>query len=755
MTVKIQAFTAAGQQRNIWSADLNNTSPCAPPDLPATSGCGGTSTGRNIFVAQGDRVYFRADSKDDIDGDTVTWDPALSYTDLCDASGNGCLSVNANSDQHSVREPFTGGAFDFDQANDFRLAGRPFALWRADTAQAASGSSPPSVQITGNVVKHRTSDAVTITIIKFPNTPIFGPTVLPADSDTTLAVSVPLTVAPGDRLLFQVSSPTPVDPNQVVWSPQVNYTNYCRQNNIQPDTADPPGSQGQQQTVSQGSSVCGAPSGCVSSTGGGSCQLQGDPDPVSNPVSANIIFQAVAPYYQQPLWTQFVTPGGNVGFTATSAGTVTITGNVPGNGYFGAGSRLMIRRIAQQAIQAQTQVLLDTTVGPSPIGGLAVPGTPLSVTVAAGDSIVFDAFTTENPAIGGGLPDSVSWKTSLQFNGGTAETITARRNYQAPVTSTALDAKGGGHFHGWSFFEWNGSNPTSDANFDTTAQQQLVTSPSQGGSTPPAVYMKEAPQGIPAGPNNTPPAIPIAMWRGAGVDDYVAAGTLKPSRLGRVHTDGGGFLFSQTANDTSGAGGGFIFGVSGSSGSSTTKTQLVDMNGDRYPDLVTNSGVYFNSVSNSGQSNVQGSFGAIKSFASPLSSTTGSCGGSDGQTLCGDLRDGQTDSITATLGIATAMSLAYGNKAPSWVSFLPSIGIGYGDVSTSSELLDINPKVPVVLSSGFARDIWSHGHGPLDRRLRRHLLGPRPLRSGPSGDARPERHQRQGEQARARTAKAG
>jgi RHS repeat-associated protein len=682
VTIKVQVFSSTGQQRNIWSDTFNNTTPCAPA-LPATTGCG---AGQKLFVAQGDRVYFRADSNDDIENDTLAWDPNIAYQDVCDASGTNCQSVSA--DQHNVTEPFRGGAFDFDQSSDFRLAGRPVALWRADTAQAASGSSPPSVQITGDVVKHRTPDAVTIEIVKLPNTPIFGPTQLAADFDGRLPITLPQIVAPGDRIVFQVSSPTPVDPNQIQWSPQVTYTNYCRLDSIQQDTSDPPGSPAQQQALSQASSFCGVPTNCVSSVGGGSCQLQNDPDPVSNPVSANIIFQTPAPYYEQAPWTQFVTPGTAIGFTATSAGTVTISANTPGDGYFGNGARLMVRRISpQQQIQLQSQVLIDT----SSLASATVPNPPFSTQLEAGDSIIFDLFRTETPGTNGFL-DADIWKTHLQFNGGPAQQITARRNYQPPVNNTGPDATGGGFFHSWSFFEWNGSNTAPDSNFDSTAQSQLRTSQNnQNGTPPPAVYMAEAPAGMPAGPNNTPPPIPGPMWRGGGVDDYVAAGTLKPSRLGRVHTDGGGIVFSQTANDTNGAGVGFLFGVSGSLGSSVTQTQLVDMNGDRYPDLVTNAGVYFNSVSNPGQSNASGAFGAIQKFSSPLPATTASCGASLGQPLCGDLRDSQTESVSASMGIATPLSLAYGGeKPPKWTSFLPSLGIGYGDVSTTAELLDIN-----------------------------------------------------------------
>ena len=65
---------------------------------------------------------------------------------------------------------------------------------------------------------------------------------------------------------------------------------------------------------------------------------------------------------------------------------------------------------------------------------------------------------------------------------------------------------------------------------------------------------------------------------------------VKPSRLGRVKSGGIPVAFSATSNTASGAGAGLIFGVAHSDGSASTQVQLMDLNGDRYPDIVTNGG---------------------------------------------------------------------------------------------------------------------------------------------------------------------
>ena len=381
--ISVLSFTATGFSG--WSQGLTDATPCAPAEAPAASGCG---SGRTINVRRGDRIYLRADSIDDFSDDTLAWNPRISYQDICDVNGNNCLGTGVD---HGLSEPFNTGAFDFDQVADYRLAGRPFPMWRADTVKSPDAANPPSIRIHGNIAKALTSDAVTIQIIKFPNTPIAiplppgtPPMPLPADFVGTIPVDLSLQVAPGDRFFFKVSSATPVDPKQVQWSPQVDYVRYCRPDSIQPNGSSDPATM--QQAFANATGVCGAPADCLTSpNGAGSCHLSGDPDPQANPVSGNVLFQTVPAYYQQAPWTQFVTPGGAMGLVAQAAGQVTFTGS-----YVGPGSRLVVRRISQGSTQTTTMAPFDAPVGASPINGavpIPSPGQPGSITVAAGDSL--------------------------------------------------------------------------------------------------------------------------------------------------------------------------------------------------------------------------------------------------------------------------------------------------------------------------------------------------------------------------------
>ena len=93
------------------------------------------------------------------------------------------------------------------------------------------------------------------------------------------------------------------------WSPEVDYVTFCRADSIPPETTstDPADLAA---ALANATTVCGTITGCSSAPGSGSCTIQGDPDPVSNPISTNIVFQNVPPYYEQPLWIPVGAPAG-------------------------------------------------------------------------------------------------------------------------------------------------------------------------------------------------------------------------------------------------------------------------------------------------------------------------------------------------------------------------------------------------------------------------------------------------------------
>jgi RHS repeat-associated protein len=672
-----------------WTEILSDSTPCTPGN--GTTVCG---TGRTLAVQAGDRVYFRADSIDDIQDDATTWNPQISYQDTgdinCAASNTNCQPVTAAA--HALAEPYNTGALDFSAAKDFRLAGRPFPLWRDSTAGNASNASV-SIELSGTITKLPTSDAVTIQVLRYPNNtdPPNAPTPVQLDSVGHTSLSLDATFSgptsfdvftnavPGDRLFFQVSSASPIDPSKITWTPTVQYHSYCRANNVQSSNSNDPTVL--QQTLANDVPVCGPLVNCTSQATGSQCQIQGDPDPQDNPIPGSVVLQSIPPYFQIEPWQPMGLPRG---FVAPSAGQVAFTGSYRGP----AGSRLVAH--------SQNRVIFDlpsTGGSTTQVPTIAAPATATTFSVSAGESVLFDVYATvSDPTV-----DPASWSVALAATGfeftdlvtgntSPTEMVVARRNYL--TTNPDL---GAGHFHGWSYLEWNGADTFSDQTVinESNSVDASNFNNNQSSMPPDLRAMVEDPQGIAADPQGDP-AVAGPMWRGSDVDGYIGAGVVKPSRLGRPSTDaanGGGLTFSASSNSITAVGAGFIFNAQTDSSSAATQTQLIDMNGDHYPDLVTmricsdgnpctpNAGVRFNHVTNPGQATETGSFDSTETVLFNLP---------------GDLRDSSGNQVTASMGIASAIGYVSESKPPSWTSALPNLGIGYGDVSTTNELLDIN-----------------------------------------------------------------
>jgi RHS repeat-associated protein len=643
VTVFIQSFTGTSgarvstiRQTSNWSHDLADTTPCTPSNQPTPNGCGG---GLTIPVSAGDRIYFRASSKDLTDFDTLSWAPLISYQTICDQNGN-CPTVTA--DQKSLSEPFGTAALDFDQAADFRLAGKPIPRWKSDS------SGPAVVQISGGIIKRSTSDAVTVQVLQVfasngsqqvifpkPTDALQNPLPASQDSATPIPVSLQATVNLGDKLIFQISSPTPIDPRRVSWTPTVEYQTFCRKDYV---------------TNTPFCSTVNVPS-CISDAAGGQCFLDGDPAQADNPISANLILQNVAPYYQLPPSTPFGAPAG---FVAKSDGQVTFQGQ-----FQGAAARVVVR--------AQNQLLFD---GSAPASlGQAFPPSPVTVPVHAGDSVMFDLFAAEAGFLGTGASDPGSWSVNAQFagtSGPEVHTIAARRNVQL----TTADP-GSGNFHGWSVLEWNDAHTFDDATVGQALAQGLdPTTVKQTGDTPLHLMTEVLP---PQGLSVQGAFVSGPLWHGAGFDAYIAAGAVKPSRLAKPISGAAPTLVA-TSSTTDDDGVEAVFAAHTASSSSATQVQLIDMNGDRYPDLVTNSSIRYNDAVNK----------QFDANPTPIN--------------IGDLRDTNTHQVSGSLGISSAAHLAVGDnglngptpESHKWMSALPSLGISYGLSTTSTELMDIN-----------------------------------------------------------------
>ncbi|HEU4539159.1 MAG TPA: hypothetical protein VFS00_33795, partial [Polyangiaceae bacterium] len=117
--------------------------PDAAPCVPAgRDGCG---EGLSVDVVRGDRLYFRVDPREGIQGDTTSWNPQLRYVTDCDAGP--CVPVGDA--QLAERDAFGLPHYVFEFASELRLVDRnspPAAGWVAASdgeVDVASSLAPP------------------------------------------------------------------------------------------------------------------------------------------------------------------------------------------------------------------------------------------------------------------------------------------------------------------------------------------------------------------------------------------------------------------------------------------------------------------------------------------------------------------------------------------------------------------------------------------------------------------------------------
>ena len=657
---------------------MTGTTPCGIPEFPQTDFCTNSNGRRHIFVRKNDRLYFRASARNDIDDDAIFWNPTIKYDDTSDDFENNVVQVDAF--QRTMPEPFGGSAYSFQQSTDMRLAGKPTPTWRNDSA----GTQTVTVRITstGNI-KKRTSDAVTLEVMRAPNgdfaaalpianIPNFQSSYAAGDND----VPVPITplnfthpLQPNDRIFFRVSSPTPIDPKQIDWNPHIEYVTYCRHDSVPPQASD-----FSQQTV-----VCGDVINCSSSAGGGFCQLRNDPNPNAQ-IALSTLRQDITPYFELLPWHQFGLP---VAFFPRPAA------RSPSSANTGDFIRLGWSRVASSAWRP------PQVVPPSPFG--ATPTPTMTFAVEAGKPILFDAFIDGvNQADPIGISDTSSWGIIVTFNS-TFTPLVARRNYR-----TTQEDAGAGRFHNWTQFEWNDTDPDPVIGLfnDLTARRLL----SQGFNATeinqntketllPVTQLRQAPLGIqqlaPTGPGLT---VPGPLWAGNSADGYIGEGKFKPSRTGRPMT-GSAVTFSNTSTTSTDVGAFALFQGAVDFSKAETNFQLVDMNGDNYPDLVSNSGVRFNrpkfaTTPDTSLDRTIATEGTFDQTETPFKDSNNVNAPLDNLALV----DGRN--VSSSLGIssmvATYIRASQGAEAPSWVSLLPTIGIGYGNAQTILLMTDIN-----------------------------------------------------------------
>jgi RHS repeat-associated protein len=287
------------------------------------------------------------------------------------------------------------------------------------------------------------------------------------------------------------------------------------------------------------------------------------------------------------------------------------------------------------------------------------------------------------------LSDTATSPLACSVNGGTVPVNVRWVSSDGPPSVLS-----GGH-HGWYYGEWNGNVP-----FST------------GGLVAPT-SKDDKPDFVAAAPRwDGTKGLVKPVWIAGGFDLYLAAEGVKPSRKGANAagvldqasgaTSGGGLsVLRKTSSRTESIAASVGVGLALSRGWSDTDLDLIDMNGDRYPDQVSASGVRFSLRGNG--------FGPPQSFAG----------------LDSAVRSSEDDNASTSVGLGVNFSMKSGKGKPKAVlNTMPSVGSVLSLSQTKSDLIDVNgdglpdrvemepgsDKVTVRLNLGYrfgAPETWS------------------------------------------------
>jgi hypothetical protein len=539
-------------QHTITAADP----PCAPG--PGNSCSGGLTFG----VQAGDRIYTQLRSIDN-PNQTVAWSPRFAYQSV---DGVAVDPARAN-----LREPYGPPIYTFDQAADFKFVGHSFADWTA--------SAFGTVDVAGAISKDPTSDDLRVRVVDhFVDSPavVISETALSALGTASTPINLTnIAVGVGDTLTFEVLSDLPIDPTRVRWQPIVRYRTYCA---IDAQT---------------GTSTCSDVTCPTGPSGLPSCSLVQSPVPGLQVNSSDLQQQAVV-YFPR---FDFQPGQATKTFLTPAAGPVSISSTVVKTA--ATPSPVIV------AIQGVNALYKKQVFAPGDVGSFELdfttpnlpPNAQLFFTVYS-DSDVSNAVTW-NPVVIAG--------PSLPVN------------YRSREIGTVLDPSGvgvidafAGGYHGWSFGEWDASVP-----FDET---QLANGAALFTKFFPMVFQPPPVQADTGGETQElcdgfwscaavitgvltigPAAAPILTDPHVVSTAATAGGLWGLTQLGGC---GGPFswiscdalpalrLTSSTNIDTSLT----IPPLSGgiNVGSAASRIDLIDMNGDRYPDAVVKDGTLFN-----------------------------------------------------------------------------------------------------------------------------------------------------------------
>ncbi|HEX8081624.1 MAG TPA: SpvB/TcaC N-terminal domain-containing protein [Jatrophihabitans sp.] len=546
-----------------------------------------TPAGVSAFaVAKGDRLYFRVGSRSDGAYDQVSWDPVIQYV----SSG---VAKPAALDANGM------DLYRYQASPDFTLAGR-----RGTSVQAPLNGT---VRLTGNLHKlGATSDDIAVEVTK--NGQVITSQSMAGTATGDIPVQTDTTVAKGDTIALRVKVDSPINVSKLSWAPTLYYLS-------SPD-------------VSKVSDDAGNPL----------IQLHPPYDIDTYPVK-NSTSPEVAQWTAPATETVSIKPVINV--TSGTNGTATFT----------------VKR--RGALVAKSTITITNGV---------VSGTgALSVDVVSGDQLYFH----------GSLADP-TLRSKI-----TSEYVLVTRPGMTAVGVDIMWHQGANWgllaapYRGWTYVGYNGAgargaSPVAEADLSQAFSSSSTYDPRTAKAHP--FY----------------PSSEEGSWRGADGSAWVKASTLSSSRQGMdsigvptASDVAGARAVSRLSHTTQDGVGGEVSYFSGSTsdGSSASDVDFLDLNGDRFPDIVSNGKVQYSTAIGG----LDASSKSVPGLGTPRNSDASAVNVGVGGSPAHFAANGRGEVDTSNSGPVR------GNKTGSqMVSLGLNAGLGWGTSKPKHDLLDVN-----------------------------------------------------------------
>ncbi|MFD6533447.1 SpvB/TcaC N-terminal domain-containing protein [Streptomyces sp. NPDC060184] len=548
----------------------------------------------------------------------------------------------------------------FDAQSDFTVAGRESSVTAPLTG---------TLRITGDVVKSAaTSDNVTVLITR-ETTDLLGNPVtnelirksVPAASTGTTPIDISVAVTARQRLSWKLLVDSPIDANTLRWTPKAYYTK-----------AD---------------------------------GLESVLDADGNPTVV------IEPPYELNLYPVDTLTGPQGSWTAPRTGTLVVEPDIQLNQNT-ENARVFLTVKKRNSLVGKRSI--DFTLG----AGIPSFLTRLSVPVTQGDELFFDLTTTNTKLVG--LLKSQTMKVG--YDGANFQQVPSAMH--APAVQGAFAQP----YRGWGVIGYQGNR---DRATRPIAQDDLVLDQSYLDALPKAPVQDDL-AGFTADPKVPAPRITVfapkpseGRWVASDDSTWVGGSAAASSRLGLDTVD------VVTDADLAGSTGPIRrgrtqqisttltlgqFGGSGAIGTTTSEVDFLDVNGDRFPDVVGAKEIQYSDV-DGGLGSTRGSLGGNVRESNSVSGGVSFSAGSPVRTQA---TAGGTDAPSGQASAATART---GTE-------MPSLGIGGnlggGESDATFDLTDIN-------GDSLPDKVYANGDAQLNLGYR--FAAREPWGSGPVNDA--------------------